>query len=101
MKKSNRRHTEHQSISEVLKNFVVTNKLQKGIDQVEIETVWQRVMGPGIVTYTTQIKLQNNTLYVQLSSSVLREQLSYGASKIVKNINEAFGREVIQKLILR
>ncbi|WP_010521436.1 DUF721 domain-containing protein [Aquimarina agarivorans] len=101
MKKNSRRHNENQSISDVLKNFVVANKLQGGIDQVEMENVWQNVMGLGIVNYTTQIKLQNNTLFVQLSSSVLREQLSYGASKIILNINEAFGREIIQKLVLR
>ena len=99
--KKNKRHSEHQPIGDVLKEFVIKNKLQKGIDQVEIETVWQRVMGPGIITYTTQLKLQNNILYVQLSSSVLREQLSYGTSKIIKNINEEFGRTIIEKLVLR
>ena len=68
--KKTRRHNDQQSISDVLKDFVVTNKLQKGINQVEVEEVWKRVMGPAISKYTTQIKLQRETLFVQLSSSV-------------------------------
>ena len=99
--KKTRRHNDHQSISDVLKDFVDTNKLQKGIDQVEVVDVWKRVMGPAISKYTTQIKLQRNTLYVQLSSSVLREELSYGVSKIAKNINEELGRELVMKVVLR
>ena len=58
-------------------------------------------MGPAIQKYTTAIKLQGTTLYVQLSSSVLREELSYGKEKIVKMLNEELGKELIEKLVLR
>ena len=101
MKKSNRRHNEHQSISDVLKDFVTTNNLQKGMDQVEVTEVWKRVMGLGVANYTTNIQLKRNTLYVQLSSSVLRDQLSYGISKIIQNLNDEMGRTVVEKLVLR
>lgn len=99
--KRTKRHNDHQPISDILKDFVDTNKLQKGINQVEVEDVWKRIMGPAISKYTTQIKLQRNTLFVQLSSSVLREELSYGLSKIAKNINEEIGKELITKVVLR
>ena len=99
--KKTKRHNDHQSISDVLKDFVDTNKLQKGINQVEVEDVWKRVMGPAISKYTTEIKLQRETLYVQLSSSVLREELSYGVSKIAKNINEELGKQLVTKVVLR
>ena len=99
--KKTKRHNDHQSISDVIKVFIDNNKLQKGINQIEVEDIWKRVMGPAISKYTTQIKLQNNTLYVQLSSSVLREELSYGVSKIAKNINEELGKDLVSKVVLR
>jgi hypothetical protein len=40
-------------------------------------------------------------LYIQLSSSVLREELSYGKERIVKILNEALSKELITKLVLR
>ncbi len=96
-----KRHQEHQSLSEVLKDFVTDNKLQMGLDKVAVRDVWEKIMGPAITKYTRNIKLERNTLFVQLSSSVLREELSYGKQKIIANLNEELGRELIQKLVLR
>jgi hypothetical protein len=58
-------------------------------------------MGPAIEKYTTAIKLQNETLFVQLSSSVLREELSYGKEKIINMLNRELGKDLIKKLVLR
>jgi flagellar biosynthesis/type III secretory pathway protein FliH len=58
------------------------------------------MMGQGVATHTTSVKLQNKTLIIQLTSSVLREELSYGKDKIVKMMNEEIGEEVISKLML-
>jgi len=88
-------------ISEVLKGFIKENKLQKGLDEVSVEDAWHRLMGNAISKYTTAISLKRDVLYVQLSSSVLREELSYGKTKIIAMINEEMGKEVIAKLVLR
>ena len=58
-------------------------------------------MGNGVNSYTSNIKLHHNTLYVELSSSVLREELSYGKEKIIKMINDSLGKIIIHKLVLR
>ncbi|NND87853.1 MAG: DUF721 domain-containing protein [Flavobacteriaceae bacterium] len=85
----------------VLKNFIESNRLQKGLNKVSVKDAWGTVMGQAIVNYTTQIVLENNTLYIQLSSSVLREELSYGKEKIIRLLNEELGKELVQKLVLR
>lgn len=89
------------SISEVLKNFIQTNKLEKGLDKVEVKDAWNTVMGVAIAKYTTEIKLDRDTLFVQLSSSVLREELSYGKEKIITLLNEEVGKDLIKKIVLR
>ncbi len=96
-----KRQGKNNSLSEVLKDFIQTNKLQKGLDKISVTEAWNTVMGTAIVKYTTAINLERNTLYIQLSSSVLREELSYGIEKIIKMINEELGKELIKKLILR
>ncbi|UZO79938.1 DUF721 domain-containing protein [Aquimarina sp. ERC-38] len=92
---------EYQSIQDVLKDFVQENKLEKGLDDVKARDAWFAVMGTAIANYTQAIKYKNNVLYVELTSSVLREELSYGKQKIVANLNEQLQSELIQKLILR
>ena len=96
-----KRINDHISISDALKEFVSDNKLQKGLDKVNVRDVWNSQMGPAIEKYTTAIKLDRETLHVQLSSSVLREELSYGKEKIIKMLNQELGKELIKKLILR
>lgn len=96
-----KRINEHKSISEALKEFVSDNKLQTGLDKVNVREVWYSQMGPAIEKYTTAIKLHGDTLFVQLSSSVLREELSYGKEKIVKMLNDELGKDLIKKLVLR
>ena len=96
-----KRNNENLSISDVLKEFVETNKLEKGLDKVNVRDAWTSLMGNGVNNYTTEISLERDTLYVQLSSSVLREELSYGKEKIITMINEELGKDVVKKLILR
>ncbi len=96
-----KRHGEEVSIGDVLKDFVETNNLDKGLNKVQVVDVWNAMMGPAIQKYTTGIKLERETLYVQLSSSVLREELSYGKQKIVDMLNEELGRVLIKELVLR
>lgn len=96
-----KRNNEHISISEALKEFVETNKLEHGLDKVNVQDAWAKLLGNGVNNYTTSISLQRSTLYVQLSSSVLREELSYGKEKIITLLNEALGKTVITKLVLR
>ena len=96
-----KRNNEHISISEALKEFVETNNLEKGLDKVNVADAWAELMGNGVNNYTTSIKLERDTLYIQLTSSVLREELSYGKEKIINMLNEQIGKEIIKKLILR
>ncbi len=96
-----KRQNENQSLSDVLKDFVSENKLEKGLDKVAVRDVWNQVMGPAINKYTQNIRLDQTTLYIELTSSVLREELSYGKEKIIYNLNEALQKNLIKKLILR
>lgn len=96
-----KRNNDNITIGEALKNFVSENKLEKGLDKVNVRDVWAQQMGPAIEKYTTSLKLDRETLFVQLSSSVLREELSYGKEKIISNLNEALGKDLVKKLVLR
>mgnify|MGYP001825719468 CR=1 FL=1 len=96
-----KRNNENLSISDALKEFVQTNKLEKGLDKVNVADAWAKLMGNGVNNYTTSVNLERETLYIQLSSSVLREELSFGKQKIINMLNEELGKEIINKLVLR
>ncbi len=89
------------TLGEALQEFISSNKLQKGLDKVLVREAWTSLMGNGVNNYTTGIDLRNGTLFVSLSSSVLREELSHGKSKIIALLNEELGRDVVTKIVLR
>ncbi|QLG44095.1 DUF721 domain-containing protein [Costertonia aggregata] len=96
-----KRNNTNLPMSDALQEFIQKNKLQKGIDKVDARQAWADLMGNGVNNYTTAVELKNDTLHVSLSSSVLREELSLGRSKIIAMLNEELGKELIKKLILR
>ncbi|TXD49041.1 DUF721 domain-containing protein [Polaribacter sp. IC073] len=95
-----KRENDSFSIEDLMQLFIKENNLTKGMQKLKIEETWTKMMGQGVATHTTSVKLQNKTLVIHLTSSVLREELSYGKEKIVKMMNEEIGEEVISKLLL-
>lgn len=83
-----------------MESFKSSQKLSKGFTQMAIEEAWHSELGPAIKNYTKSIQLNRNKLYVKLSSSTLREELSYGKQKIIKMLNEKVGETVVKELIL-
>jgi len=88
------------SVKDLMGSFIKENNLSKGMQKLKIEEVWAKLMGQGVVSYTEKVQLQNKTLVVSLSSSVLREELGYGKDKIVKMMNEEMGEKLISKIML-
>ena len=96
-----KRTSNESAISDILKEIIQKNKLQPGIDDVLVKEAWKSLMGNGVNSYTRNIVLKNETLYVELTSAVLREELTYGKDKIIKLINEDLRRDVVKKVVLR
>lgn len=96
-----KRNNDILNLQDVLKEFVTENKLETGLDKVQVRDAWTKLMGNGINNYTSDIQLKRDTLYIQLTSSALREELSYGKEKIIKMINEELGKDIVNKIVLR
>lgn len=96
-----KRLSNQSTVGDVLKQIIQVNKLQPGMDQIDVKEAWKNLMGNGVNSYTRNVVLRGSTLYVELSSSVLREELSHGKSKIIVMINEELQREVIKDVVLR
>jgi len=96
-----KRISNESSISEVLQQFIQVNRLEAGMDKIDVEQAWKNLMGNGVNSYTQEVILKGSTLYVKLTSAVLREELSYGKQKIIAMLNEELRKEVVKDLVLR
>ena len=81
--------------------MVSAYKLKPKLHQTKIRTVWAELMGPTINGYTRSLSLRKNTLYINLDSAPLKQELSYGKEKIVDLLNEALGEAYIKTVVIR
>lgn len=88
-------------MGDAISSFLKQSKLEKGLDKVRVRDAWAALMGNGVANYTTGVDLRGDTLYVSLSSSVLRQELSLGKSAIIAMLNEELGKGLVKKLVLR
>lgn len=96
-----KRLSNENTVGDILQVFIKQNRLERGIDEVSVKEAWKSLMGNGVNSYTKSIVFKNSTLYVELTSSVLREELSFGKHKIIAMINEELRRDVVKDVVLR
>ncbi|KRO87646.1 MAG: DUF721 domain-containing protein [Bacteroidetes bacterium] len=97
-----KRNFKSKSIKTILDNMISgSNTLNSGLNNVKIQKLWEETMGTNVNSYTNEVILKNKTLYVNISSSALRQELSYGKEKIVDLINKEIGNVIITKIVLR
>ncbi|KRP09244.1 MAG: hypothetical protein ABR94_07655 [Sphingobacteriales bacterium BACL12 MAG-120802-bin5] len=94
------RRSNEQDIGEVLKDFFKAFKIDGKVNEIRIKEVWEEVMGKTMARYTSDVRLHNGQLKVFINSAPLKHELTYNKDVIIQRINEAFGEEIVNKLII-
>ncbi|MBS2097517.1 DUF721 domain-containing protein [Carboxylicivirga linearis] len=90
-----------QPISDILKEYLKEKKLNQGLLENRAIQYWEKVLGPSVARSTRRIYMYQGTLYVELNSSVLRNELLMWKDRIIINLNQAIGDEVVMDLVLK
>ncbi|MFT4154616.1 DUF721 domain-containing protein [Parafilimonas sp.] len=88
-------------LGDALKEFLNRSKLKAGLRAVQIEGIWEDVMGKTIARYTDKIQIINNTLFVYTSVAALKQELVYQKTKIIERINEALHEKAITDIVIK
>ena len=86
------------SVKNVIDKILLNKKLNHGLLELRIKDAWKNVMGKNVNTYTTNIKLNKEIIFVKLSSAPLKNELVYRADTIVKLLNNELGQEKIKEI---
>jgi hypothetical protein len=88
-------------IGDALKAFLDKSRLKNGVRAVQIEEVWEKVMGKTIAKYTDKIEIINHKLFIHSSVGPLKNELQFQKAKIIERVNELFGEKVITEVIIK
>lgn len=89
------------SLQEAMKDMLREYRLTPQLNEVRVKSLWEKLMGKTISTYTSAIQVRKNVLYLTILSAPLKQELSYGKDKIKALLNEELGEEYIKEVVIR
>ena len=93
------RFKESYSVRSIIQKISYNKLLSGGLSKVFLNKVWLNVIGKNVSQYTENIYIKDNTLFLKINSSVLKQELSYGIDKIIENFNKEVGSNEIKKIV--
>jgi predicted nucleic acid-binding Zn ribbon protein len=91
----------NQTIGNFIQHFFVKNgKISLFLEQQAVE-LWAKTVGEFIAKQTTKVTANQGVLYVTIPNAALRFELLGRRSKIIAQLNEALGGEVIKGIIIK
>jgi predicted nucleic acid-binding Zn ribbon protein len=95
------RRRNSEQVGEVIRKILRMEGLEAPLNQYRLVDAWKDVVGQGIANYTQQIYVKNQTLFVHLTSPVLRQELMMTRQILVRRLNEKAGAQVITDIVFR
>ena len=92
---------EFSSMQDALKQFLNQSRLKGEMQAMQIEEIWEKLMGKTISKYTQSIKIIHQTLFITTSVAPLKQELLYQKENIIKRVNEALGESVIKDVVIK
>ena len=96
MRKSNQ-----QSIGAVIRKLLKNQKLAGRLKELDVLKLSEELLGKNLMKYINHLSVKNGTLIIKVKSAVVRNELSYQKSEIIKKINEQVGNEILKEIILK
>ena len=88
-------------IGKLIQQFLRQESLESPLNEQRLLDAWPQILGPAIASYTKELYIRNQILYVHLTSAALRQELMMGRELLVRNLNQKVGATVITNIIFR
>tara|TARA_B100000959_G_scaffold285077_1_gene358617 strand:+ start:1547 stop:1840 length:294 start_codon:yes stop_codon:yes gene_type:complete len=72
------------SIKDLTSEFYNSDKMKKGINEVEIANTWNKITNKQIQSRTKKLFVKENKLYIKVNSAPLRNELSNNRKVILE-----------------
>ena len=94
-----RRKTIH--ISEIIQEILNKSNLKGRLDETTISQKWEEVVGRSMAQYTKNVYVSKGILYVNVTSSVVRNELMMSRTTLIEQLNAITGNKTITDIIFR
>ncbi|HUR64890.1 MAG TPA: DUF721 domain-containing protein [Chitinophagaceae bacterium] len=89
------------SISEAMQQFLKSSRIKGGIQALQIEDIWEDIMGKTVARYTDKLQIIGDKLIITTHVAPLKHELMYQKEKIKQRVNEALKEKVVKEVIIQ
>jgi predicted nucleic acid-binding Zn ribbon protein len=90
-----KRSSNQAPLGEIIDKLMKAYRLDGKMKELDVINGWEEMMGKAVAHRTKKIQIRYKTLYLNMDSSVMRQELSYGKAVIIQRVNEKAGFEMI------
>ncbi len=87
------------TLKDALAQMLKVYRLKGKYDETFTIASWEDVVGKPVASRTKEIFIKDQKLFVRIESSVIKNELMMMRSKIIENLNEKAGSNVITEII--
>lgn len=95
------KHKGIQQVGEAIREMLRTYHLETQFDEAAAVASWAEIVGPAVAKRTKKVYIQNKILFVELSSSAMKNDLLLNKHRVLELFQDKFGRKVITDIIIK
>ncbi|MDR2801622.1 MAG: DUF721 domain-containing protein [Prevotellaceae bacterium] len=88
-------------LKDVLRQYILDEGWENKLLETRVLLLWDELLGLTVTRVTRKKYIANRKFFVQLDSSIVRQQLFMMRNDIVTKLNQQAGAKVIDELILQ
>lgn len=94
------RDSNEQSVGEAIQHFINAHGLRPKLIEAEIVANWEEIVGQMIAKHTLDLSLNKKKLTLRFDNAALKQEMSYAKSKLIENINNRFGKTIVEDIVV-
>lgn len=89
------------SLGDAIRLILNKYRLDQKFNEAGLINSWEQVVGVMIARHTVQLSVFRRTLFVEVDSASLRNELTYAREKIKKALNKVAGADIIDEVVFK
>lgn len=89
------------SIGDAINEFLNKSRIKGDIQAMQIEDVWEQIMGKTVARYTEKLQIIGDKLIITTHVAPLKHELIYQKEKIKQRVNEALKQRIINEVVIQ
>jgi predicted nucleic acid-binding Zn ribbon protein len=87
-------------LGKVLEELLHAYRLKSKVNEVNLVSAWEEIVGPLIAKKTEKLLLKGSVLHLTISSAPLKQELDYSKPQLMGLIEKRFGKGYITGIII-